>query len=128
MEKLKGDDVTGWPLEGAERVAHLIYFDGPLLTHYRDREAKDVLCHWCDVDGGANRWLVLYARPDLLAGYLAGSIPLREVIVNPVGGTLLVADIDGRGERRMLLRVSPADLPADYLPHPDSLYDETPVT
>ena len=40
------------------KVADLIYYDGPLLSHYVSNKGENYLFYWVDVDNEYNRWVV----------------------------------------------------------------------
>ena len=76
------------------KVADLIYFDGPLLSHYMSDKGENYLFHWADADDEYNRWLVL--RTDILSikQYLDKKINLRSLIMEPNDGFVFSVDID----------------------------------
>ena len=41
------------------KVADLIYYDGPLLSHYVSNKGENYLFYWVDVDNEYNRWVVI---------------------------------------------------------------------
>jgi len=46
------------------KVSDLIYFDGPLLSHYMSSKGENYLFYWVDVDETYNRWMVV--RTDII--------------------------------------------------------------
>lgn len=105
------------------KVAELVYFDGPLLSQWRDPEGNNYLYYWCDVDENYNRWLVLPVPSEMLEGYLCGEEVLRTLIKNPIGERAYLVDIDSNGNERKVKKIAVSDLPEDYLPSEDSYYD-----
>lgn len=59
--------------------ADLIYFDGPMLSLYKQDDGQDVLFAWLDCDERKNRWSVFPIDRDDLREYLLGNISLRSV-------------------------------------------------
>ena len=53
-----------------KKVADLIYFEGPLLSHYVSSKGDDYLFYWVDRDGCDNRWLVLRVSMANLQKYI----------------------------------------------------------
>lgn len=52
-------EIRSSPLQNAEHVRDLIWFDGPLLSEYRLEDGTSYLAYWCDTDGEVNRWMYL---------------------------------------------------------------------
>jgi len=125
MNKLTGKKVEQLPATDLRKVADLTYFDGPLLSLFRDTEERSYLYYWCDADEMYNRWLVLRITEEQLAMYIKQTLPLYEMIVHPIGGELFVVDIDSQGQQRAVVLTQPEQLPADYLPQKDALFDAT---
>src|SRR5690348_10319881 len=89
------------PIRDLEWVRDLVYFDGPLLSEFRSSNGDTYLFHWCDVDDGANRWMVFrVSRPDLVK-YLFRRYPLRRLIDESQDGFVYIVDI---GDNRQHLR------------------------
>lgn len=40
-------------------VRDLIYYEGPLLSHYRTDSGEHWLYYWCDLVDGFNRWMLV---------------------------------------------------------------------
>lgn len=78
MEKIKGIKLLEFPLRNLRKITDLIYFDGPLLSHFKDENNDSYFFYWCDVDENYNRWLVF--RVGNVDNYLTGKISLRELI------------------------------------------------
>lgn len=125
MNKTTGKKVDKLPYTDIYKVADLTYFDGPLLSLFRDAAKRGYLYYWCDADEVCNRWLVLPISENQLAMYIKQILPLDEILVHPVGGELFVVDIDSQGKHCAVLLTHPEQLPADYFPQKDSLFDPT---
>jgi len=104
------------------KVADLIYFDGPLLSHYMSDKGENYLFHWADADDDYNRWIVL--RTDILSiqQYLDKKVNLRSLIMEPNDGFVFSVDIDD-DLNYTNIRVVPVEaIPEEYLPTEDSFY------
>jgi len=104
------------------KVADLIYFDGPLLSHYISDKGENYLFHWADADDDYNRWIVL--RTDILSiqQYLDKKVNLRSLIMEPNDGFVFSVDIDA-DLNYTNIRVVPVEaIPEEYLPTEDSFY------
>lgn len=126
MESLTGQQLDRWPFGSLKKEADLVYFDGPLLSLFANERGDNYLYHWCDVDESSNRWLVFRVDAGDLNGYLSGKWPLRRLVLNPPDGFVVSADVDGEGRYHNLYLLWPEEISADYLPTPESLYDEEP--
>lgn len=109
------------------RIADLIYFEGPLLSHYVSDKGDDYLFYWVERDEQDNRWLALRVSLANLQKYINKELSLRQLIDSPNDGYLYCFDVDNNINYHNVLLVQPADLPADYLPASDSYYEFEPV-
>lgn len=104
------------------KVADLIYFDGPLLSHYMNDKGENYLFHWADADDDYNRWIVL--RTDILSiqQYLDKKVNLRSLIMEPNDGFVFSVDIDDELNYTNIKVVPVEAIPEEYLPTEDSFY------
>lgn len=117
MDKLTGAELAVASVGGYRHIADLIAFDGPFLSLLTDDAQQEALLLWLDCDTRANRWLLLdVARADL-RGYLLRELSLLEIL--RMSKELIVYD-QSRSKRKNVLRMSVDELPAAYLPLPDS--------
>ena len=126
MKKTKGFDIQ-FDFSNFKKIADLIYFEGPLLSHYISGKGDDYLFYWVDRDSHDNRWLVLRVSLASLQRYIAGELSLRELIENPNDGYLYQVDVDDAINYHDVVLVQPCDLPAEYLPAADSYYAFEPI-
>lgn len=125
MNKITGKKVEQLPYPGLHKVADLTYYDGPLLSLFRDTENQGYFYYWCDADETYNRWLVLPITELQLARYIKQTLPLDEILIHPVGGELYVVGIDGQGKHSSVLLTHPEQLPVDYFPQKHTFFDPT---
>lgn len=126
MEPPKGQKISGLPFGTLKKVADLVYFDGPLLALFKNERGDSYLYHWCDADERTNRWLIFRVDDRDLNGFMSGKSSLQQLVLNPPDGFLVSADVDNEGQYHNLHLLTPHDIPDDYVPEPDSFYDETP--
>lgn len=126
MTAIQGYDIQ-FDFSGFKRIADLIYFEGPFLSHYVSEKGDDYLFYWVDRDEHDNRWLVLRVSLASLQKYIGKDLTLRELIENPNDGYMYSVDVDNSLQYHNVKLVQPANLPADYLPDADSYYDFEPV-
>ncbi len=104
-------------------VGDLVFFEGPLVSLFRDSNGELFLYCWCDVDSSHNRWLVVRTNRAVVGRYLAGTISLRDIVLDPLDSVLYLIDLSADIQYEAVYSVHPADLPDSYIPEPDSLYD-----
>lgn len=126
MTTIKGYDIE-FEFSGFKKIADLIFFEGPLLSHYVSDKGDDYLFYWADKDDSDNRWLVLRVSLPSLQKYMAKELSLRELIDNPNDGYLYCVDVDDNLNYHDVKLVQPANLPEAYLPAPDSYYEFEPI-
>ena len=126
METHKGSNIETLPIGKLRKVADLIYFDGPLLSLFKDFKDENYLYYWCDSDAQANRWLIFRVTTEHLNSYLNHEVSLRSLIFAADAAKTFLVDLDNQLQHLKVLSVSPDDLSSAYLPDEDSLYEFTP--
>jgi hypothetical protein len=105
------------------KISDLIYFDGPLLSHYTSERGDNYLYYWVDVDDTYNRWLIIRTDIFSIQQYLDKKIPLYSIISNPNDSFVYAVDIDSDAVYHNVKAIRINDLPENYLPSPESYYD-----
>lgn len=119
----------GWRVNATDlmqelvKVEDLVYYDGPLLSHYRTEAGKHYLFSFVDTDEVANRWLVLEITIAHLYDYLTDSRTLFDIYQQDYNAKLVVADTDGQGDFVQALLVPSSELDPEYLPEPASYFE-----
>ena len=126
MKAIEGSNID-YDFSGFRKIADLIYFEGPLLSHYVSSKGDDYLFYWVDRDGSDNRWLVLRVSLANLQKYIGGEIALRELIESPNDGYLYSVDVNNDICYHDVKLVQPSALPEEYLPEIDSYYAFEPI-
>ena len=93
MRKIEGYDIQ-YDFSGFKKIADLIFFEGPLLSHYVSEKGDDYLFYWVDRDEADNRWLVLRVSLANLQKYIAKELTLLQLIESPNDGYLYTVDVD----------------------------------
>ena len=109
-----------------EGLADLIYFDGPLLSHYVTNKGDNYLFYWIDQDDTNNRWMFIRTDYDNIQKYTNKKQTLRNVLSSPLDDIVYTVDIDEEGNHHNFQAHSIEDLPEDYLPTEDSYYEFEP--
>jgi hypothetical protein len=126
MKTIEGYRIE-YDFSGFKRMADLIYFDGPLLSHYVSDKGDDYLFYWVDRDEKYNRWLVLRVSLANIQKYIGGKQTLRELLESPNDGYLYCVDMDDNLRCHNVKLVQPLAVPEDYRPEADSFYAFEPV-
>ena len=104
------------------KVADLIYYDGPLLSHYMSSKGENYLFYWVDVDNVHNRWVVIRTDIFSIQQYLEKKITLHSIITQPNDGFVYTVDIDNNIDYHNTKIVPIANLPEEYTPMENSYY------
>lgn len=126
MRQIDGFDLQ-FDFSDFKKMADLVYFDGPFLSHYVSGKGDDYLFYWVDRDETDNRWLVLRVSLANLQKYIGKELTLRELIANPNDGFLYSVDVDNDLHYHNIKLVQPSTLPEEYLPEVDSYYAFEPI-
>lgn len=104
------------PLDGADELGDLGYYDGPLTTLFR-RGDDLLIASWAGRGDDAHRWMVVVVSRERLRALGDGAVAFRDLLTQPEGGHLWLTDRDGAAVFRSS-RIVPADLDPRYLPDP----------
>lgn len=122
MEELKGTLIPINSLPKLIKIKDLIFFNGPLLSHFESSYKENFLFYWVDADDIFNRWLIFRTTEELIDDYIEKRKSLFELITNPDNGNLYKVDIDNDSVYNNLALVALNDLPNSYLPEKHSYY------
>ncbi|RZK33758.1 MAG: hypothetical protein EOO61_14725, partial [Hymenobacter sp.] len=123
MINLQGTALTEFPYKNFTHVSDLLYFEGPLLVHYKNESQRDFFYHWADEDNNGNRWLVYRVERQTVIDYLKGVTELREVLEKTPSDFIIALDINAEGRHYNIQLVEIKNLPSDYWPTADSRYE-----
>ena len=126
MKKIKGICIKNRNFDKFKKVADLIYFDGPLLSHYVTNKGDNYLFYWIDQDDAAKRWMFIRTDYDNIQKYTNKKQTLRNILSSPLDDIVYTVDIDADGNHHNFQVHSIEDLPEDYLPTEDSYYEFEP--
>lgn len=104
------------------KVADLIYYDGPLLSHYMSSKGDNYLFYWVDADNDYNRWVVIRTDIFSIQQYLDKKITLHSIITHPNDGFVYTVDIDDHINYHNTKVILIDDLPEEYTPMESSYY------
>lgn len=119
-------EIFGFPMEfnlqKLTKCSDLIYFDGPLLSHYIDDAGDNYLLYWLESDEKCNRWMIVRTTMLQVQSYVSKLVSLRDVILNPCDTFVFVTDIDDELHCHNTKCVPLKSIPNEYLPAEDSFY------
>ena len=99
--------------------ADLVYFEGPLLSLYRDEQGADLLYAWLDCTDKSNRWCVIPISRKMLRDYLETQITLRDVFIE--SSWIAIFHTGSSAKRRNSATLTCwTKLPQEYHPDEDS--------
>lgn len=126
MIKINGIPTNKLDLKEFRHVSDLIYFDGPILSYFQDKDGESFLFSWVDCDDTFNRWLIIHTDFANILRYLRRDITLRSIVVEGGATNLYIVDIDADVNYHNLQSVRLSDLPKEYIPVTDVLYNYEP--
>lgn len=126
MKEIKGKATDCLDLKNFRHVSDLIYYEGPLLSYFQDKEGDSYLFSWVDCDKDYNRWLIIRTSFVRILQYLRRERSLRSIIMDAGHDDLYLVDIDLNIDYHHLQMVNKDILPSEYIPTIDKLYDYEP--
>ncbi|HBH7063123.1 TPA: hypothetical protein KWH93_004804 [Enterobacter cloacae] len=130
MLDLKGERLKVSSLPNYNLFAHLIDFDGPLLSLFRGDDNIDALFVWVDNNNTSNRWCIIPVERSDLNDYLSENLTLKDLVLRNDKVIYFNYRETIRDDGPVLVRsscilVEINDIPEDYLPKNNSyLYNE----
>lgn len=107
------------------KISDLIFFDGPLLSHYVHKSGTNYLSYWVDCDDESERWLVFNIGLTYLQRYVNGDVSLLDLLKGIENGLIYVVDVNTEGVIIDNKLVQIYDLPESYFPEEDSFFDQS---
>lgn len=121
MKNLDGYNIP-FDFDGFVQMSDLIYYDGPLLSHFVSKTGKDYLFYWVDIDEKFNRWMFFRVTPTVIQSYLDKKLSLREIICGLEEGFVSFVEIDDEAIFLNTKIVKISSIPEEYLPSSQSYY------
>ncbi|MEJ7658615.1 MAG: hypothetical protein WKG07_02755 [Hymenobacter sp.] len=119
----------GWPLSAEAftselvKIADLIHYDGPVLSHFKSQSNKHYLFSWIDFNEDSNRWLVFETTLIHLYDYLTDAKSLAQIVSESYNNNVIIISTDANGTCADALLVPYDDLIPDYRPEVDSYFE-----
>ena len=107
------------------RIGDVINFEGPILTLFEDANNGHLyLFDWVDRDSKNNRWLVYRINTLDLLNFIQQKISHCELFKRSSYDNYFYIDIDNSYQLREFVLTQLLEVPKDYLPNNDSLFDQ----
>lgn|GEM_PF-624977 len=120
---LKGENIGVLPIRELHKISDLIFYDGPILSHFKDRYGCDFLFYWVDYDSNYNRWLVFQVTELQLYKFILRAISLRNLFDSPVNNFFYSVEIGDKLEYNNVVLIYKEELPLAYYPEESSLFE-----
>jgi hypothetical protein len=128
MKKLEGLKIKSSPLDRLMWNGDLIYFEGPLLSHYHGSHFDEHWLYlWVDKEKSVDRWLLFQVSSVQLEQYLRQEISLLNLLENPYEEGLYCIDIHRDSSDNVITLITYEIIPEEYLPNANSYYKFEPV-
>lgn len=106
------------PFKEINKICDLIYFEGPILSHFKDENGQDYFSYWLDEDEKGYRWLIFKVEEYDIYLFLTQQIDLKRLMLKDTMVYLNTIDDDFSDT----LRVKSKELRLDYLPERNYYY------
>ncbi len=122
MENIETFKMDKFPLN-LNLITDLIYFEGSLLSLFKNEFGDIYLYYWCDANDNYNRWIIFRLSKERLKSYIFKKLSLNSLILSPIDGFVYIADINDNLKYSNIYLVQPDKIPESYIPESDSFYD-----
>lgn len=126
MENIVNSFKVDLPFTDLTLVADLIEYEGPLLCWLQRPNGDQYFYNWFDSDDTGNRWMLVQLTDDQVMAYIKGKLSLFQVLSKPEQPFCYLCDVDDAGDLLSCQLTMVDQIPADYLPDPDSFYSDEP--
>lgn len=126
METINGYEINRFSFDNYHKVSDLIYFEGPILSHYMDSSGDNYLFIWSDSDHEINRWLFCKIPLIKIHEYLQKKFSLKQILETLIDPVIKLIDIDNKLEIVKTYLIEYEKLPNSYKPKEASYYNFKP--
>jgi predicted RNase H-like HicB family nuclease len=124
LEKISGNKVENLPFGKLTKVSDLIYYEGPILTHFTSENGDNLLFHWIDYDENVNRWLVLQVTENELFDFIRNEQNLNGILANTLNSFVFIVDIASNSKFENIVFVLTKLLDSAYVPDNESYFNQ----
>ncbi len=129
MESIAGLKIPKPPwLDTLRPIVYLVYYESPLLTHFRTANARNILRLWVDCDKNRERWLLFAISQYGLKQYRDREVSLLDLVSSPEDGFIYCLDTARTSEgvdvaQDYVTILNQSSIPLHYLPLSDSFFE-----
>ncbi len=105
-----------------EKLFDIEWFEGPMLSLFRDKEGDLFIYKWVDVNKDSQTWLVFRTSPDLIAAYIQRVISERALVLLAADKTWYLTDINSALEFSNERKITAQILRQSFLPLSDTFF------
>ena len=125
MEDLNGIVIKNSDIPYHNFYAHLVFFDGPLISLFKGDSDYDFIFQWVDSNNTYNRWCMIPVNKEDLNKYINTQISLKDLISLSNGVyyiDTITNNTDGTVDilNASVIFLNIPDIPINYLPDQDS--------
>jgi len=123
MERIDGIEIPDF--KSFDKIRDLIWFDGPLVSHFTSPDNTAYVFYWSDLDSdkGIDRWIITPVNEYLIDRYIERHITLKELMLKTLNGIAFSAEIDKDDNYFDVYAFSIHTIDPAYLPEDDT-YNE----
>jgi hypothetical protein len=124
VENIKGYLQSQLPIsiKHLNKIADLIEFEGPILSHFKDDKGKDYLFNWVDHDDTYNRWLIWKINSKQLYNFLKNHSSLKDLLLETNKDFVYSADIDQHLQYSNIHAIEINDIDIKYVPDENDMF------
>jgi hypothetical protein len=126
MRQLEGYKVENFDFADFYKVSDLIFFEGPILSHYINNNGENFLFHWADLEGDINRWLCFRVSLINIHEYLERKISLYDLLYVKSEKVIYVIDVDQDLKVISAIITERDKISEEYMPSKRSYYSFNP--
>ena len=109
-------------LKNLIHIRDIEYFEGPLLSEYKDDNENIYIKKWCSWNDVSETWLLVLTTSEDINKYLSKTMSLLNLIQNGKNFIIETRNINGSSSSHNVMF---EDIDVDYLPKNNAFYDES---
>jgi hypothetical protein len=123
MERIDGIKIPDF--KKFEKIRDLIWFDGPLVSHFISPEDTDYVFYWSDLDKdkGIDKWIITPVNEHTIERYIERQVTLKDLMLGTLNGIAFSADVDKNHNYCEVYAFSIDTIDPSYLPEDDTYND-----
>ncbi len=123
MVEIVGHNIAELPFYNLKKVSDLLFYEGPILSHFIDSKGNNYLFYWVDFDSHYNRWLIWKITEYQIYKYIKGEISLNTLLLEKNKDYLFSVDIDNNLNYSNIKILDFDEIPQVYIPEENTYFD-----